>query len=414
MASRVLQVILLCVLIAVVPKWADLAAQAVQCGASPNPTEVGRAVQFTCTPTSGTAPFTYSWDFNNDGLQESEEQNPTYTYDLAGIFHACVTVTDALGVAETCCVHVGVNPPLAVDCAALPNPTEVGHAVVFTCNPGGGVGPFAYSWDFNNDGQQESDEQNPSYAYDVAGIFHACVTVTDALGVAATCCIHVGVNPPLAVDCAASPSPVKRGGPVSFTATTTGGVQPYTYLWDFDDGASSVEQNPSHAYYTAGSHQACVTVTDSLGISDVCCADITVKAASDGEDGAVAVPSPTTTPTPSPSATSAPLITPASSATPRATATSTGTPPTTSMRTPRPPHTTAPVVTATAAPTATPAPTPVVTATLTPSPTPTPQPTAGTTNVWTSVGPLLGLVALGSILYYLNFRRERAGQENKS
>lgn len=50
---------------------------------------------------------------------------------------------------------------------------------------------------------------------------------------------------------------------VDFTSTVTGGVSPYTYLWDFGDGTTDTNANPSHTYDTAGTYAVTLTVTDS-------------------------------------------------------------------------------------------------------------------------------------------------------
>lgn len=50
---------------------------------------------------------------------------------------------------------------------------------------------------------------------------------------------------------------------INFTGSATGGTEPYTYAWDFGDGYSSTEQNPSHTYSNAGDFTVTLTVTDS-------------------------------------------------------------------------------------------------------------------------------------------------------
>ena len=49
---------------------------------------------------------------------------------------------------------------------------------------------------------------------------------------------------------------------VSFTGSATGGSEPYTYNWDFGDGNSSTDQNPSHTYSEEGDYTVIFTITD--------------------------------------------------------------------------------------------------------------------------------------------------------
>ncbi len=69
------------------------------------------------------------------------------------------------------------------------------------------------------------------------------------------------------------PNPVltaEAGGPytgeieqaVQFTGSATGGVQPYTWAWDFGDGGSATVQNPTHIYENEGVYTVTLTVTD--------------------------------------------------------------------------------------------------------------------------------------------------------
>ena len=67
----------------------------------------------------------------------------------------------------------------------------------------------------------------------------------------------------------ASATPITGTAPltVRFTATSTLGTPPYTYHWDFGDGTTSTEQNPTHTYEKAGIYNATVLSTDALGLS---------------------------------------------------------------------------------------------------------------------------------------------------
>lgn len=63
---------------------------------------------------------------------------------------------------------------------------------------------------------------------------------------------------------AVSATPVSGAAPltVTFSVTPTGGTEPYTYAWDFGDGSTGTDQNPSHTYTIPGAYSAQVTVTD--------------------------------------------------------------------------------------------------------------------------------------------------------
>jgi len=68
---------------------------------------------------------------------------------------------------------------------------------------------------------------------------------------------------------------------IQFTATVTdqdGAIdEPFTYLWDFGDGNTSTEQNPTHQYPNGGTFQVSLTVTDARGVSGTVTKTITVE-----------------------------------------------------------------------------------------------------------------------------------------
>lgn len=55
---------------------------------------------------------------------------------------------------------------------------------------------------------------------------------------------------------------------VQFTDESTGTFDIVSWAWDFGDGTTSEEQNPTHTYTDPGSYDVSLTVTDEIGLSD--------------------------------------------------------------------------------------------------------------------------------------------------
>jgi PKD repeat protein len=70
---------------------------------------------------------------------------------------------------------------------------------------------------------------------------------------------------------------------VSFDSTVTDadGDEPVTYAWDFGDGATSTQADPSHTYTTPGKYVVSLTATDTRGAKATRTTEITVRRKSD-------------------------------------------------------------------------------------------------------------------------------------
>ena len=64
---------------------------------------------------------------------------------------------------------------------------------------------------------------------------------------------------------ASNGSNVRSGDNVYFSATVSGGFQPYNYKWDFGDKSTSTDEFPSHVYNATGKFTVSLTVTDDKG-----------------------------------------------------------------------------------------------------------------------------------------------------
>jgi len=56
---------------------------------------------------------------------------------------------------------------------------------------------------------------------------------------------------------------------IAFAGNIIGGAAPYEWSWDFGDGNSADEQNPSHSYSEIGEYTVILTVTDDGGLEGI-------------------------------------------------------------------------------------------------------------------------------------------------
>jgi PKD repeat protein len=219
--------------------------------------------------------WTYTWDFG-DGASASGA-DPVHVYTAAGAYTAVLTVADNDGATATASVQINVdsphqaptvNQPPTVQVSASPTSGRSPLAVTFTGQGTDADGSVVgYAWDLG-DGSQ-STQRNPSHTYNSEGTFTATLLVTDDDGATATASVQVQVlaaDQPPSATAAASPNKGKPPLMVSFTGNGTdsdGAIA--SYRWDFGDGATSNERNPTHSYGAESLYTATLTVTDNDG-----------------------------------------------------------------------------------------------------------------------------------------------------
>ncbi len=69
----------------------------------------------------------------------------------------------------------------------------------------------------------------------------------------------------LAVEFTASARSIKAGETIYFQPAVSGGFAPYSYAWDFGDGKTSTNDQPSYAYKNTGTYTVSLKVTDDRG-----------------------------------------------------------------------------------------------------------------------------------------------------
>jgi len=230
----------------------------------------GPVAEFSGAPTSGPVPLavqftdlsageitSWWWSFG-DGTT-STEQNPSHTYNSAGYFTVSLTVDGPEGSdteTKTDYINVTVAPPVA-GFSAVPTSGHRPLVVEFTDESTGEI--TSWSWDFGDGGT--STLQNPSHTYETAGYFTVSLTVSGPGGSdTETKTNYISVTE-LAPVAGFSASPRSGGTPleVQFTDESTGTVT--SWSWDFGDGGTSTQQNPSHTYNSTGYFTVTLTVS---------------------------------------------------------------------------------------------------------------------------------------------------------
>jgi len=216
----------------------------------------------------------YAWDFGDGSTGTGA--NPGHTYAVPGEYMAEVTATDNQGAQTRNTVRVvamPVNQPPVAQAAANPTSGRAPLSVVFSAAGSHDLddGIWRIEWDFG-DGSFTNFGSTAYHTYQAGGTFVATVTVTDNRGASdqATVPVTVGApnEPPFPVLMA---TPISGTSPLTVTFSSAGASDPDGFItgyhWNFGDGTTSTEPNPTHVYDRGGLFQATLTVTDNEGAS---------------------------------------------------------------------------------------------------------------------------------------------------
>jgi len=169
---------------------------------------------------------------------------------------------------------------------------SVGGTVAFSSagstDPDGTI--TAYTWSFG-DGKTSSAE-NPTNAYTAAGTYTVSLTVRDDKGATASATTNAVIsggsgNNQLPRATINGPYTGTAGGAIAFKST--GSSDPdgtiTGFSWNFGDGGTSTEANPSHVFAAAGTYTVRLTVTDNAGGAGSSTTTATVSPGSSGPGG---------------------------------------------------------------------------------------------------------------------------------
>jgi len=254
-------------------------------GISNNP---GCVAEFTFLPTTGSL-FTFqfadqsgenivewNWDFGDGSV--STLKNPVHTFPGEGVYETCLTVKNFLGnCQETICKSVVIDVPDLCN-ADFDYSFTAGQllTIQFTDKSTGILN--RWYWDFGDGGTSET--QNPVHSYADSGNYVVQLSVfhNDSI---AFCNSTLLKQVPVYAEkpfCQAGFTAVPDSGinmPYLFHFKDSSLGEPDSWYWDFGDGSTAQDQNPSHQYSETGNYEVKLAITSINPYGDNCTDTVT-------------------------------------------------------------------------------------------------------------------------------------------
>ncbi len=208
------------------------------------------------TQSGGNPAYTYTW-FPNISSADS-------AVALTAGNYSC-TVTDASGCTSLVTIIITEPPPLILSATANPVAVCAGSPVLLAAIPGGGSPSYAVTWNPGNligASHTVFPTASGNYIASVVDI-NGCITNTP---------VNIIINPVPSAGFTVNNTVGCAPLCVQFIDTSTSAAAIVSWFWDFGDGNTSTQQNPSYCYPNSGNF----TVQLSILTIDGCVAVINI------------------------------------------------------------------------------------------------------------------------------------------
>ena len=221
----------------------------------------GTVMSFTNLSTPGTGSNVYMWDFDNDGVVDSNaSDNVTHTYATPGSQIVSLKIDNGYGCEQEIVRQVNVVPRPTANfdwnqvCAGVP--------VLYNDLSLNTVAGAIYSWDLDGDGTEDSNSSSTvNFSFITSGTYNASLTVSNLAGCTANIVKPVEIIdiPEVIIDidaqCYGQPSQMfDLSEKVNANAS---------YFWDFGEVGVPIDEtigSTSHTYSSYNSYLVTLTI----------------------------------------------------------------------------------------------------------------------------------------------------------
>ncbi|MCK9613534.1 MAG: PKD domain-containing protein [Bacteroidales bacterium] len=204
------------------------------------------------------------WTFGDTasgGNNHSSLENPQHIYNTSGVFDVQLNVVNIDGCSDSLLIpnFITVNGPAgsfsytpAYGCAPLD--------VLFTANS---LNTTSYFWVFGDGDAALTYTNNSSHTYNDGGAYFVSLVLDDSThncSLTLTAADSIRVISGSASFAYSSYTPCSSSANITFTDTSHTSQPVTQWLWDFGDGHTSTQQNPTHLYNTNGTFDVTLTI----------------------------------------------------------------------------------------------------------------------------------------------------------
>lgn len=199
----------------------------------------------------------------NGGTQQFSLQLRVETADVSQPEQAITATLKNDSSEQSASVAVWIGVPPQIDAILNPPQAAVGQPVQLRADTSGS-GPVSQTW-LLGDGRRV-EVNDPVVVFPAPGVYQVTLAAANPLAtVSETRAINIVPHP--AAQFVVDDATPGVGQPVTFL-NQSGGQPPLTYRWDFGDGATSADAQPSHSYEEPGVYQVHLVVENSFGQSE--------------------------------------------------------------------------------------------------------------------------------------------------
>lgn len=210
----------------------------------------------------------YAWDFGDGTWTITDTSRVEYTYlnnNNSGslIYDTRFRARTGFGCADSVSRSLEIFPAPVADFSVTPQSQDYPAVTVYLSNLTA-TGDWSYEWDFG-DGSSDNNSDPVQHQYSTWGIFDIVLkTFSSHCSDSTTRQISIMPPPPVA-----DFEPDTSGCPNLEVTFRNKSLYADTYAWDFDDGATSTEANPSHVFLESKDHQVELVATGLSGNDNV-------------------------------------------------------------------------------------------------------------------------------------------------